>query len=148
LQRNNYVKIMEREVFKRSFCHHDYAHHNILIDDNKNINIIDFDYCILDSHLHDLCSLLIRNMKDGKWEKEKCDLILDAYSGNMEVKKDEIPIIREFIRFPQTFWQIGLQVYWEQQPWGEDFFVSKLEKYLDDRTEREAFINSYFSGGN
>jgi len=148
LQRNNYVKIMEREVFKRSFCHHDYAHHNILIDNNKNINIIDFDYCILDSHIHDLCSLLIRNMKDGKWEKEKSDLILDAYRGNMEVREDEIPIIREFIRFPQTFWQIGLQAYWEQQPWGEDFFQSKLEKYLDDREAREEFINGYFSGGN
>ena len=148
LQKNNYVKIMEREVFKRSFCHHDYAHHNILIDDNKNINIIDFDYCILDSHLHDLCSLLIRNMKNKKWEKEKCDLILDAYSENMEVKQDEMPIIREFIRFPQTFWQIGLQVYWEQQPWGDDFFLNKLEKYLEDCMEREEFINSYFCGGN
>ena len=148
LQKNNYVKIMEREVFKRSFCHHDYAHHNILIDDNKNINIIDFDYCILDSHLHDLCSLLIRNMKNKKWEKEKCDLILDSYSENMEVKQDEMPIIREFIRFPQTFWQIGLQVYWEQQPWGDDFFLNKLEKYLEDCMEREEFINSYFCGGN
>ena len=66
---------MEKEVLKRSFCHHDYAHHNILVDTNKKINIIDFDYCMLDSHLHDLCSLLIRTMKDGKWEKEKADLI-------------------------------------------------------------------------
>ena len=148
LQKNNYVKIMEREVFKRGFCHHDYAHHNILIDNNKNINIIDFDYCILDSHLHDLCSLLIRNMKDGKWETKKSDLILDAYRVNMEVKQDEIPIIREFIRFPQAFWQIGLQVYWEQQTWGEDFFLNKLEKYIDDCEFKEEFIDSYFNGGN
>lgn len=148
LQKNNYVRVMEREVFERGFCHHDYAHHNILIDNNKNINIIDFDYCILDSHLHDLSSLLIRNMKDGKWEKEKSDLIIDSYNENFKVKRDEIPLIREFIRFPQAFWQMGIQVYWEQQPWGEDFFINKLEKYLDDREVREEFINSYFSGGN
>lgn len=148
LQKNNYVKLMEREVFKRSFCHHDYAHHNILVDSNKKINIIDFDYCILDSHLHDFCSLLIRTMKDGKWESEKADLILNAYKINMEIKEEEIPIIREFIKFPQTFWQIGLQVYWEQQPWGEDIFLNKLEKYLDDCEFREKFINSYFNGGN
>ena len=148
LQKNNYVKLMEREVFKRSFCHHDYAHHNILVDSNKKINIIDFDYCILDSHLHDLCSLLIRTMKDGKWESEKADLILNAYKINMEIREEEIPIIREFMKFPQTFWQIGLQVYWEQQPWGEDFFLNKLEKYLDDCEFREKFIDSYFNGGN
>jgi CotS family spore coat protein len=148
LQKNNYVNIMEREVFKSGFCHHDYAYHNILIDNNKNINIIDFDYCILDSHLHDLCSLLIRNMKDGKWEKKKSDLILDSYKEGFDIKQYEIPLMKEFIRFPQAFWQIGIQVYWEQQPWGEDFFINKLEKYLDDRDVREAFINSYFSGGN
>lgn len=147
LQKNNYVNIMEKEVFSCGFCHHDYAHHNILINNDKNINIIDFDYCILDSHLHDLCSLLIRAMKDGKWDEEKADLILNAYKANMEVCRDEIPIMREFIRFPQAFWQIGLQVYWEQQPWGEEFFLNKLEKYIDDCENREKFINSYFSGG-
>jgi len=148
LQKNNYVNIMEKEVFTRGFCHHDYAHHNILIDNNKNINIIDFDYCILDSHLHDLCSLLIRTMKEGKWDTEKSDLILDSYRKEMEVKQNEIPIIREFIRFPQAFWQIGLQVYWEQQAWGEDFFMNKLQKYLDDCDSKEEFIDSYFNGGN
>jgi CotS family spore coat protein len=148
LQKNNYVKIMEKEVFKRGFCHHDYAHHNILIDNNKDINIIDFDYCILDSHLHDLCSLLIRAMKDGKWDNEKSNLILNAYRKNIDVRQDEIPVMREFMRFPQAFWQIGLQVYWEQQPWGEEFFINKLEKYLDDCEIREKFIDSYFNGGN
>ncbi len=148
LQKNNYMKMMEKEVFARSFCHHDYAHHNILIDSNNNINVIDFDYCILDSHLHDLCSLLIRTMKEGNWNAEKSDLILDGYRANMEIKQDEIPIIREFIRFPQAFWQIGLQVYWEQQPWGEENFLNKLEKYLTDCKVREIFINSYFNGGN
>ncbi|AQR93241.1 CotS family spore coat protein [Clostridium saccharoperbutylacetonicum] len=148
LQKNNYVKLMEKEVFERGFCHHDYAHHNILIDSSKRINIIDFDYCILDSHLHDLGSLLIRTMKEGKWEMEKADLIFKSYKENMEVSKEELPIIREFIRFPQAFWQIGLQVYWEQQPWGEEFFINKLVKYLEDRGLREKFIDSYFVGGN
>lgn len=148
LQKNNYVDVMEKEVFARGFCHHDYAHHNILIDNNQGINVIDFDYCILDSHLHDLSSLLIRSMKDGKWESDKADLIIKAYRENMDIRKEEIPIVREFIRFPQAFWQIGLQVYWEQQPWEDEVFVNKLEKYLDDRELREKFIDSYFVGGN
>lgn len=147
LKKNNYIKVMEKEVFCRGFCHHDYAHHNILIDDNRNINVIDFDYCILDSHLHDLSSFLIRTMKDDKWEKEKADLILNSYRKVMEVKNYEIPIIREFIRFPQAFWQIGLQVYWEQQPWGKEFFINKMKKYLSDCLVREEFIDSYFKGG-
>ncbi|AOR22570.1 CotS family spore coat protein [Clostridium taeniosporum] len=147
LKHNNYIEMMEAEIFKSGFCHHDYANHNILIDNNNEINIIDFDYCILDSHLHDLASLLIRSMKYGKWENKKADLILKNYEDIMELKKEEIPLIREFIRFPQCFWQLGIQVYWEQQDWGLEFFINKLNKYLDDCYEREAFIDDYFKGG-
>ena len=146
LKKNNYIKVMEKQVFAREFCHHDYAHHNILVSDDKNLNVIDFDYCILDSHLHDLCSLLIRCMKEGHWDCKKADLVLNSYCKNKELLKSEIPIMREFIRYPQSFWQIGLQVYWEQQPWGEEFFINKLNRYLSDCLDREEFIDDYFKG--
>ena len=138
---------MEKEVFKSGFCHHDYAHHNILVDTSGKLNIIDFDYCILDSHLHDLSSLLIRSMKDGKWDSRKADFIFYSYEKEIEIEDDELPIMREFMRFPQAFWQIGIQAYWEMQPWGEEFFTNKLKKYLYDCSEREDFIDSYFKGG-
>lgn len=147
LKKNNYIKVMEREVFRRGFCHHDYANHNILVDNNGGLKIIDFDYCILDSHLHDFSSLLIRSMKNGKWSERKADLILYSYEKMFEIEKKELPIVREFMRFPQEFWQIGLQVYWEQQPWGEEFFLNKLERYLEDSDEKNKFIDSYFKGG-
>ena len=51
--------------------------------------------------------------------------------------------MKGFIRFPQGFWQIGLQYYWEQQPWGENFLVDKLNKYLNDRNNREKFLESF-----
>lgn len=147
LKKNNYMKIMEKEVFKRGFCHHDYAHHNVLVDKMGNLKIIDFDYCILDSHLHDLSSLMIRAMKDGKWDKKKADLILYSYEKNKEIRNDELPIMREFMRFPQAFWQIGLQAYWELQPWDIEVFINRLNRYLLDSNEREDFIDSYFKGG-
>ena len=53
--------------------------------------------------------------------------------------------MKEFIRFPQGFWQLGIQMYWEQQPWEERFFIERLQKYLNDREEREQFVESFFS---
>ncbi|SFC33930.1 CotS family spore coat protein [Clostridium uliginosum] len=147
LENNNYISLMEKEVFLRGFCHHDYAHHNILIDEKKEVNIIDFDYCILDSHLHDLSSLIIRVMKGRKWDEKKANIVLNNYEKIIEINKKEIPIMREFIRFPQSFWQLGIQVYWEQQSWGEEFFINKLKLYLEDIQEREEFIDNYFKGG-
>ena len=135
---------MDREVKKRGFCHHDFAHHNILIDKDQQINIIDFDYCILDTHIHDLASLLIRVMKDGKWNNKTGDLIINNYREVLEVTDDELKIMKYFIMFPQSFWQIGLQYYWEQQPWNEEVFINKIIRYLEDVEYREIFLDEYF----
>lgn len=144
LKKDRYINIMEKEVMKRGFCHHDFAHHNILIDTSENINIIDFDYCILDTHLHDLSSLMIRTMKGGKWSNDTANLILKSYSKSNNIYDEELSLIKSFIRFPQEFWQRGLQCYWEQQPWGDDFLENKILKYLDDVEKRECFIEEFF----
>lgn len=142
---SEYINIMKKHMMKREFCHHDLADHNILIDKNNCIKIIDFDYCILDSHLHDLSSLFIRSMKNHRWSNKKGIEILNSYSKNIEITKSDLVVMKEFIRFPQSFWQIGLQVYWEQQPWKEEVFLERINRYLDDAEEREDFINNFFN---
>lgn len=144
LENSNYREVMSREVLRRGFCHHDYANHNILIDDNKKINIIDFDYCILDTHLHDLSSIMIRSMKGGRWDTSKGEEILKNYSISNCIKNEELQLMKEFIRFPQGFWQLGIQMYWEQQPWDEKNFLGRLNRYIEDREDREEFVDSFF----
>ena len=145
IKNNKYIELMNREVIKRGFCHHDYAHHNLLIDKRGEINIIDFDYCILDTHIHDLASLLIRIMKEGVWNMQLAKVVLESYSNTHSLSDDELRLMKGFIRFPQGFWQIGLQYYWEQQPWGEEFFINKLNKYLNDRNDREKFLENFIN---
>lgn len=136
------IKMMD-EVLKRGFCHHDYAHHNILIGENYELNIIDFDYCILDTHLHDLSSLLIRAMKYDKWSEERMRIILSSYNEVYPLAQDEIPIMAAFMEFPQDYWQRGIQYYWESKPWEEEFFLKKVKAYEDDREVRQEFIDKF-----
>lgn len=137
---SSYIEKMKKEILKRGFCHHDYANHNVLIDKDNCLNIIDFDYCILDTHIHDLSSLLIRTMKYGRWDINKARDILRVYGSLKKVEKEDIKIIAAFIEFPQDYWQRGIQCYWEEKPWGEEFFINKLKKYIDDREHRQEFI--------
>lgn len=145
LIKSDYFCVMEEHLMKREFCHHDLANHNILIGKDNEINIIDFDYCILDSHLHDLSSLFMRSMKYHRWDKKKGNIIFEGYSKNIEISDKEKKIMKSFMLFPQDFWQRGLQMYWEQQPWGEAFLLEKLNKYLNDREEKEEFLNNFFN---
>ena len=140
---SNYDIRMIDEITRSGFCHHDYAHHNILIGDNNELNIIDFDYCILDTHLHDLSSLLIRAMKYHKWSDERMKNILASYHEIYPLKQEEIPIMAAFIEFPQDYWQRGIQYYWEEKPWGEEFFIKKVKAYEEDREDRQEFIERF-----
>lgn len=143
LARSQYINKMRDEIKERGFCHHDYANHNILINNNGEVNIIDFDYCILDTHLHDLSSLLIRRMKNGKWSMENAIQIINDYSTVKEVFTSDIPIMAAFMEFPQAYWQVGIQYYWEKQRWGDEFFMKKLRRINTDKEERQEFINEF-----
>lgn len=143
LAQSNYFEKMKKEMVKNGFCHHDYAHHNVMVGGDGRINIIDFDYCILDSHLHDLCSLLVRRMKYNKWNLKNAREILEAYNSVHELNQEDIPIMAAFMEFPQDYWQRGIQYYWEEKPWGEDFFLKKLQFYKDDREDRQEFLESF-----
>lgn len=141
----DYLEKMKEEINKKGFCHHDYAHHNVLVNNNSEVTIIDFDYCILDTHLHDLASLLIRKMKNGKWDIDSANFILDVYNSVKKVDKLDISIMAAFIEFPQDYWQVGIQYYWEKQPWTEEFFMSKLNKILKDREQKQEFVDEFMS---
>lgn len=140
---SEYESLMKEEVMLEGFCHHDFAHHNVLINKDLEMKIIDFDYVLLDSHLHDLCSLIIRKMRYNKWSIEDALFIMKSYSSEYRIKEEELKVMAGFIQFPQDFWQIGIQYYAEKQPWGEDFFNKKIEKIYLDREARENFVNKF-----
>jgi CotS family spore coat protein len=143
LKSTNYLEKMKEEIKKNGFCHHDYAHHNVLINKTGEVTVIDFDYCILDTHLHDLSSLLIRRMKNGKWDLKSAIYILNIYDSIYKVFKDDIAIMAAFVEFPQEFWQIGIQYYWEKQPWEEENFINRLNRIELDRNERQEFVEEF-----
>ena len=142
IKESKYFELMHKEILNKNFCHHDYANHNILIDKDNKVYVIDFDYCILDTHLHDLASLLSRSMKYDKWCDERMKIILKSYNEVFEVKQEDFEIMAAFLEFPQDYWQRGIQYYWENKSWDEDFFIKKLKAYSDDRENRKLFIDN------
>ncbi|MGL4849241.1 MAG: CotS family spore coat protein [Clostridium sp.] len=141
LKKSSYIEIMRKDAKGLGFCHHDLANHNILIGED-GIKFIDFDYCILDSGIHDLASFIWRvNKFNENPSRKKIDSILEGYQKNIDINAKEKDVMREFLSFPQEFWQIGLQVYWEMRPWGEDFMLKKLEKYFSTLEMKKEIIS-------
>ncbi len=143
LKNSSYEEVSLQSKEKGEFCHHDMANHNFLITPDNKTYIIDFDYCIMDTRLHDIASIIIRNMRYGLWDTRKAYFILDEYNKQYTISDKELNVIKAFMTFPQDFWQVGLQFYVENQPWSMDYFLMRLNRIVDDREIRENFLKEF-----
>ena len=143
LNQSAYSRISMESQEKGEFCHHDMANHNFIRTAEEKIYLIDFDYSIMDTRLHDVASLVIRNMRHGVWEIDRAYDILDQYSRHYTLSDEDIGVIKAFMVFPQDYWQVGLQYYVEHQPWTMEYFLSRLNRVIDDIALREDFLKEF-----
>ena len=143
LAHSPYDKIAEEGLRKRNVCHHDFSCRNLLITPANHIYLIDFDYCICDIRLHDLGSLIIRNMKTNKWDLELARFILKYYHALYPLSRDEFEVLWIFLIWPQDYWQVGLQYYEEKQPWPKKKFLKLINKKIEDIKPREEFLRRF-----
>ncbi len=131
-----YSKINEKEAQKQFFCHHDFAHHNVIIDGKGRGNVIDFDYCISDIRCHDLGSLMLRVLKRSGWNEKRAVLALKYYHKVRCVSFKEADVLQILLRFPQDFWQVAFAYYVEQnQP--RERLLRKITSWVLDKPQRE-----------
>lgn len=143
LNQSAYSKVAEASRQLGEFCHHDMANHNFLRTPEDKIYMIDFDYCILDTRLHDVASLVIRNMRHGVWNISKANDILEEYNKHYTLTKEELGVIKAFMVYPQDFWQVGLQYYVEKQAWAMDYFLLRLNRVIEDKEMRQKFLDEF-----
>ncbi len=143
LNQSAYSKISEASRQLGEFCHHDMANHNFIRTPEDKIYMIDFDYCILDTRLHDVASLVIRNMRHGVWDISKASYILEEYCKYYTLSNEDLGVIKSFMVYPQDFWQVGLQYYVEKQPWIMDYFILRLNRVIEDKEMRQKFLDEF-----
>ncbi|ASS74923.1 hypothetical protein CIG75_07960 [Tumebacillus algifaecis] len=142
---SRYEEITKLEWGLKGFCHHDYAHHNVLITADKNISLIDFDYALCDIRAHDLASLLLRNMKSVKWDSRTAYFIIKSYFEEVRPHDGEERLLHAMMRFPQDFYEAGYFHYvTKNRP--PDHLEGKLRKWSEQRERRERFLNEFETG--
>lgn len=143
LGETGYESISREEAAKGGFIHHDFAHHNIIHTFDGKSYVVDFDYCIMDLRIHDVGSLILRNMKKTGWDIDKALLILDAYDHLNPLSNEELKVLVPFFLFPQDFWMISRQYYIERKDWDEEDYVDKMNTKSEYTLLRRRFIEEY-----
>ncbi|MBL4932707.1 CotS family spore coat protein [Clostridium paridis] len=137
LKNSSYYELCERTEVEKSFCHHDYTYHNIILDENNNVNIIDFDYCKREVRAYDIANFMTKVLKRVDWDISSAVDILDAYNSVSPLQKGEYNVIFAYLLFPQRYWRLANRYYYNEVNWGQGTFANKLDGLVQ---EQEAFL--------
>lgn len=144
LSGSRYEEITELEQKQKGFCHHDYADHNVLLN-NKEVALIDFDYAICDVRAHDLSSLLLRSMRKVNWDLPTALYIVRSYFEVATPHQGEERLLYAMLRFPQDFYELGRFFYLEKKR-----LLGNLEKRLrqwkKQKERRKRFLGEFEQG--
>jgi CotS family spore coat protein len=143
LLRSPYEEVAAVDSEQKSFCHHDYSGRNLLRTFEDRLILVDFDYCLSDIRIHDLMNLMVHNLKHTGWNSSLARFILKEYHQTGHLTQEELEVMHVLLHWPQDFWQVGLQYFYEKLPWPKERFLKKLESKVDSRLARERFLREF-----
>ncbi|GAA0116807.1 CotS family spore coat protein [Clostridium senegalense] len=143
LNSSNYFEICKKAEEEKSFCHHDYTYHNIIIDDKNNVNVIDFDYCKREVRAYDIANFLMKVLKRREWDLNIAKLIIDSYNSESKIKEEEYKVIYAFLLFPQRFWRLSNRYYYNEVNWIQSTFNKKIEELIEEQDKFKKFIEEF-----
>jgi spore coat-associated protein S len=143
LKDSRYDELCDITKHEKGFCHHDFTYHNIVIDDDNNVNVIDFDYCKREIRSYDISSFMIKVLKRSDWNMENARLILDSYNEVSPLKEEEYRVIFAFLLFPQRFWRLANRYYYNEVNWKLNTFNNKLEELISEQEKYIHFIEEF-----
>lgn len=143
LSSSNYIELCDFTEKEKSFCHHDYTYHNIIIGADNDVNVIDFDYCKRELRVYDISNYLVKVLKRRDWDIKYCNLIIDTYNKISPLKAEEYRVLFGFLLFPQRFWRLSNRYYYNEINWGTKTLYKRLKALDDEKEKYNNFIDEF-----
>lgn len=143
LNDSQYMDLCRITEEEKSFCHHDYTYHNIIIDGGSDVSVIDFDYCKREIRIYDISNFIIKVLKRVDWNIEYAKVILDAYSSVSPLKEEEYRVLFAFLLFPQRFWRLSNRYYYNEVNWAQNTFNKKMDELIVEQDAYLKFIEEF-----
>ena len=127
-----------------SLCHGDYVNKNIIINDNNDVFIIDFDKCKYDYSSYDLSYFLRRLLKrpTTNWDTKLTIDVLNNYLKENNLTHSDFKYILAYLAFPQKYWKISRDYYKNIKKCNKKSFVTLLEKGLERTSNQLEYVKN------
>ena len=136
------VSDIENIRLSGSFCHGDMQHHNLLFTEDTEY-FINFEKFILDSPARDITLLFRKIMEKNNWSEQVGNRILEAYEKVRPLTGEEKKQIYFRLSYPEKFRKICNFYFNSTKAWIPDKNREKLDKILQQETERARFLEEW-----
>lgn len=143
LKESDYYELCMAAENEKSFCHHDFTYHNIIIGENKDVHVIDFDYCKREVRTFDISNFMIKVLKRVEWNFDFAVAIIDTYNSVSKLKDEEYKVLYSYLQFPQRYWRLANRYYYNEVNWGQNTFAGKLSSIINEQEKYLQFLDKF-----
>ena len=143
LKESNYYELCMIAEQEKTFCHHDFTYHNIIIDNIEKPHIIDFDYCKREVRTFDISNFMIKVLKRVDWNIDFANAIVESYNSVSKLRDDEYKVLYAYLQFPQRYWRLANRYYYNEVNWGQNTFTNKLSSIIEEKEKFLSFLNEF-----
>ncbi|MFZ5351221.1 MAG: CotS family spore coat protein [Bacillota bacterium] len=142
LRSSGYENACIQAKAENTICHHDYTYHNIIIDKEGAVNVIDFDYSCHELPIYDLASFIMKVLKRFYFDIDIALNIIEDYDSIVTVSRNDLLMMLSLFEFPQRFWRLTERYYEKKTDWSDSRFrhkyedVELLKEYIIEFTEK------------
>lgn len=138
-----YERIARKAEEVREVCHRDYSYHNLIIDRQQRLHVVNFDYCCYEIRVYDIVSFLRKIMSECNWNVEVAINVVNWYDTVNKLNEDELEIILALMEFPQKFWRIANRYYNSRRTKPETGYYNKLADIIAEKEFYMDFLKKF-----
>lgn len=143
LNESSYYELCAVAEKEKVLCHHDYTYHNIILDDNNDVHVIDFDYCKREIRTFDISNFIIKVLKRVDWDINFANAILESYQSVSKLEDEEFKVLYAYLQFPQRYWRLANRYYYNEVNWGQNTFSGRLNNIIEEKELYLKFLNEF-----
>lgn len=143
LKTSKYYELSNKADKEKMLCHHDFTYHNIIMGDDGNIHVVDFDYCKREIRTYDIANFMTKVLKRVDWNIDYAVAIINSYNEVSQLSDDEYKVLYSFLMFPQRFWRLANKYYYNKSNLIRSNMDNKLVDLTQEKKMFERFLDDF-----
>ena len=125
------------------FCHGDYNQHNVIFT-SQGIAVVHFDSFAYQVQMSDLANFMRKMLEKNNWNTGLGLDLIRAYDETEKLSPGALNCLYLYLAYPEKFWKIANHYYNAHKAWLSGRNIEKLQKLVQQETDREEFLGMLF----